>query len=841
MKNTNFKSTAISWQLLFFCLILFQTVNAQKGDMVLTFSGKHAVTSNIVPLESVKVSNETQGSDTTLYGAAPSLSLQWASGIFEQNHGQKASFVLEPNYPNPFTENTTVNIRLRRPQRLIVTIYDQQGAAAENLEQDFGFGTHRLEITVPQNRLCLLTVNDGVTTKTLKMFSTSGKDYRIKYLGTDENTGYKSETETTAFVFQPGDVLKYTVNAVGYFEYSTFDNPIVNMDYVFSLQPNTNELPPTVTTAAITNITATSATSGGNVTSEGSAAVTVRGVCWSASQNPTIANSFTADGAGTGAFTSAITGLTESITYYVRAYATNQFGTAYGNEVSYTTAALLPVYVCDSAISYSTTGEQQKTRFAYDANGNILLELIQDWNTGYGVWVNNSQTLYTYDATGKKLSMLFHIWDTNIGNWVDFYQSIYTYDSCGNMLSEIFQELDTNIGSLVNKDQNLYTYDTSGNRLSSLYQFWYANIGNWVNRGRSSYTYNVSGKLLSIFSQSWNIDSGSWVNDWQCLYTYDTTLNMLSYFDQLWDTNTGSWVNNNQSLFTYDASGNMLSRVYQQWNNGIVSWMNIWKYNYSYDARGNMLSEIFQDWDTSLSNWLNSWKFTYTYDSNGNILSIIFLYWDINIGNWVNDYQSLYTYDASGKELSLIMKDWDTNFGSWVNSFQGLYNYDDSGNMLSGIYQQWDANIGSWLNGSKTEYQYDYTTRKITAMNYEWSGAWVPVDYNVTVYIFNNYLIGQLYGYKIELWYNSYQGLATKRFLELPDESFYLNQSNQENNDITTGNPTRKDASARINPKTNSHENEAWMDKDKNRLPSQKKPQRNMHVGKSIGDFNHST
>jgi len=111
MKTTNFKSTAISLQLLFFCFILFQTVNAQKGDLVLNFSGKDAVTSNIVPLQSVKVSNETQGGDTTLYGVTPTLSLQWASGIFEQNHGQIASFVLKPNYPNPFTESTTVNIR----------------------------------------------------------------------------------------------------------------------------------------------------------------------------------------------------------------------------------------------------------------------------------------------------------------------------------------------------------------------------------------------------------------------------------------------------------------------------------------------------------------------------------------------------------------------------------------------------------------------------------------------------------------------------------------------------------------------------------------------------------
>lgn len=94
---------------------------------------------------------------------------------------------------------------------------------------------------------------------------------------------------------------------------------------------------PTVTTASITAILATSATGGGNVTATGGCAVTARGVCWSTSTNPTISNSHTTDGSGTGSFTSSITGLTPNTTYYVRAYATNSAGTAYGSQVSFTT------------------------------------------------------------------------------------------------------------------------------------------------------------------------------------------------------------------------------------------------------------------------------------------------------------------------------------------------------------------------------------------------------------------------------------------------------------------------------------------------------------------------
>ena len=94
---------------------------------------------------------------------------------------------------------------------------------------------------------------------------------------------------------------------------------------------------PTVTTTAISNIDKTTATGGGNVTADGGATITARGICWSTSQNPTISGDHTTDGTGTGSFTSAMTGLTANTTYYVRAYATNSAGTAYGEEVSFTT------------------------------------------------------------------------------------------------------------------------------------------------------------------------------------------------------------------------------------------------------------------------------------------------------------------------------------------------------------------------------------------------------------------------------------------------------------------------------------------------------------------------
>jgi hypothetical protein len=105
---------------------------------------------------------------------------------------------------------------------------------------------------------------------------------------------------------------------------------------------------PNVTTTTVTSITATSAISGGNVTSQGGSIVTARGVCYGTSPNPTLSNSFTTNSAGTGTFTSNLTGLTQNTTYYVRAYATNSFGTAYGIQRTFTTLTAPSVTVGQS-------------------------------------------------------------------------------------------------------------------------------------------------------------------------------------------------------------------------------------------------------------------------------------------------------------------------------------------------------------------------------------------------------------------------------------------------------------------------------------------------------------
>ena len=154
------------------------------------------------------------------------------------------------------------------------------------------------------------------------------------------------------------------------------------------------KLLPTVTTATeVTDITVSSATCGGEVTFEGNVSVTARGICWSTMPNPTIEDNKTTDGSGVGIFTSNLSNLEHNTTYHVRAYATNEVGTAYGEEVSFTTLEkLLPTVttateVTDITVSSATCGGE----VTFNGNVSVTARGIC-WNTTGTPTIDDNKT-----------------------------------------------------------------------------------------------------------------------------------------------------------------------------------------------------------------------------------------------------------------------------------------------------------------------------------------------------------------------------------------------------------------------------------------------------------------
>jgi hypothetical protein len=166
----------------------------------------------------------------------------------------------------------------------------------------------------------------------------------------------------------------------------------------FTTSPNSYVIP-NLTTIAVTSITSNSASSGGNIISDGGTTVTARGVCWSTTTNPVISGNHTTDGSGTGSFTSSITGLTANTNYFVRSYATNSVGTAYGNQISFTTSPppVVDVYVT----GFENTSSLIAPKYWKNGTATTLPTRTSGGGEGHSVFVSGNDVYVAGEDSGS--------------------------------------------------------------------------------------------------------------------------------------------------------------------------------------------------------------------------------------------------------------------------------------------------------------------------------------------------------------------------------------------------------------------------------------------------------
>jgi len=226
----------------------------------------------------------------------------YATNSAGTGYGNESNFTTNPGTPPVLTTTSTSSIT----QSTAIT--------GGNITSDGG-------VAITVRGVCWNTTADPTIADNSTSNNTGTGSFVSNLTGLTPNTKYY--------------IKAYAINSVG-------------IAYGNQVSFTTSIILPVVTTDDVTAITSATTTGGGNVTSEGGAPVTVRGVCWNNATNPTIGNSKTTNGAGTGVFTSPITGLIHGTTYYVRAYATNSGGTAYGNEVSFTASVIVPTLTTTS-------------------------------------------------------------------------------------------------------------------------------------------------------------------------------------------------------------------------------------------------------------------------------------------------------------------------------------------------------------------------------------------------------------------------------------------------------------------------------------------------------------
>ena len=546
MRYLTKKKIAIIHAIVLFSIIS-TNVNAQQ--VVLTFTGRDSV-NHYVQLNRVAITNLTKSWQETIIWPDTVLIMQNGTGI--EDYIENGGFSLSQNNPNPFSRTTDVSLTTCEERLTQIEISDVNGHVVEKFDFSPQPGIHQFRVTLSAAGTYIMTARQNGQTSSIKMVCYGGGGTNvIDYLGMVQTITFVLKSTTTN-PFNFGDMMEYvgyaTINGNEVESQRISQAQGASQTFVLQFDVSQNQLP-ALTTHAVNNITTSSATVGGTVTADGGATVFDRGVCYSTTQMPTVSDNCVHIGQGTGLFSDNLTGLTANTTYYVRAYAMNSVGTAYGNEVLFTTtmAVQLPTVITTTVSNITETTAFSGGNVTFDGGATVTARGVC-WSTSHNPTVNDSHTTdgngmgsFTSNIAGLTASTTYYVRayainsaGTAYGDEVSFTTAQVPF-SCGtSTLSDIDGNMynTVQIGNQCWMKENLRTTHYSDNTaishgvsLSSDVPYYYYpdssyyNVStygllyNWkaVMHSSSSSTINPSG-VQGICPNGWHVPSeAEWV------------------------------------------------------------------------------------------------------------------------------------------------------------------------------------------------------------------------------------------------------------------------------------------------------------------------------------------
>ncbi len=298
----------------------------------------------------------------------------------------------------------------------------------------------------------------------------------------------------------------------------------------------------TVKTESVTDITGSSAISGGNIVSDGGFQVSTQGICWDTLQNPTIGEAFAIDTLALGfdKFSNDITGLKGGTTYYVRAFATNNGGISYGENEIFTT----------NIVPFLTTNIPSEITGNTAVSGGIVTESFGAnivatgvcWSVSINPSIKDAHTEdgsngdpFTSQITGLLPSSTYHVrsyattsvGETGYGDDVMFDTQIVDFD--GNVYTSV------KIGEITWMAQNfICTHYNDGTPIDAVDYAWHPNDVDH----EYGLNYTGSAMLKSNFTpKGWHVPTNE---EWGALFAY-----VENDGNKIKESGTEHWISDN--------------------------------------------------------------------------------------------------------------------------------------------------------------------------------------------------------------------------------------------------------------------------------------------------------